>query len=100
MAESSQCIDCKFFISLGDGNICRAFPRGIPVDLTSGIFPHDKPHPDQFNKSILFVNFDDQFPKGIESREILPEDFPGGKMLDPDFEAIQETEGSGDEPFT
>ena len=33
-----------------DALFCKAFPAGIPVDILSGEFIHDKKHPDQPNR--------------------------------------------------
>lgn len=53
---SRQCVACRHFRGIGDDNpradvtdtgvpVCRAFPRGIPVEITRGDHDHTEPFP-------------------------------------------------------
>ena len=42
MPLSTQCIDCKHYWGLGE---CKAFPDGIPDEITSGLHDHAEPFP-------------------------------------------------------
>lgn len=39
--ECSQCIKCNNF---GMFRECKAFPKGIPEDIWTGLFDHKNPH--------------------------------------------------------
>ena len=39
-----RCFSCKHFI---EGNACKAFPDGIPLDIIADEIIHNKVHPDQ-----------------------------------------------------
>lgn len=54
------CIGCEFFKSNGFNAFCEAFPKGIPEDILSADFDHNKIHPLQdndivFKQNILFT---------------------------------------------
>jgi hypothetical protein len=51
------CFNCKNFI---DGNICKAFPDGTPLEVVSEEFIHDKIHPEQDNEVVFEpkINYD------------------------------------------
>ena len=48
--DAIPCFHCQHFIK---GNVCEAFPDGIPVEIANGHFEHNKVHPEQDN-DILF----------------------------------------------
>lgn len=53
--QGDQCIRCAYFLKDDKGTpICAAFPYGIPGDIISGIFFHNKDHPDQVVPGIHF----------------------------------------------
>ena len=41
MSNSDQCLKCARFRGVGT---CAAFPDGIPGEIMSGEFDHEKPH--------------------------------------------------------
>lgn len=48
------CITCKHFDNKDlEGNCCSAFPSGIPNDILSCKFVHDKKHPEQDNDIVF-----------------------------------------------
>jgi hypothetical protein len=50
---SPVCTFCKNFIISVDERKCKAFPKGIPMDIWVGKFDHIKKHPDQDNDIVF-----------------------------------------------
>jgi len=47
------CINCKHFVLEMDNCHCKAFPKGIPVEIWENGNDHKKPLPDQGNDSVF-----------------------------------------------
>jgi len=50
MTPIGYCVICKHRIK---GNICEAFPNGIPAEILSWKFDHTRKHPDQTNDIVF-----------------------------------------------
>lgn len=61
MVDNLICFNCKRFNFDGFG--CKAFPEGIPVEITDQGENHDKPLPKQGNKLV----YEPIKPKGDKS---------------------------------
>lgn len=57
MSQSNQCLRCQHHIM---GNVCAAFPKGIPADIWAGR-DHTKPYPG--DNGIQFEPFDAAKPR-------------------------------------
>lgn len=49
---SDQCITCKHYTGV---QTCPAFKDKIPQEITNGNFTHNKAHPKQTDKKILYI---------------------------------------------
>ena len=45
-----QCLDCSHY---SKANLCKAFPKGIPSDILTNDFMHDRKHTKQKNDIVF-----------------------------------------------